>query len=124
MASRVPALALIGLALVLTGGCSSAVRSVGPRRAPPTAALGPSAFWNSATIYFLLPDRFQNDDPRNDRALGRAHDGGLLRNFEGGDLAGVQRRIDEGYFDSLGVNAIWMTPFVEQIHGSVDEGSG
>ncbi len=33
-------------------------------------------------------------------------------------------RIEEGYFDSLGVDAIWMTPFVEQIHGSVDEGTG
>ena len=124
MAPRVPTLGLIGLTLLLTGGCSSAVRSVGERGADTSAALSPSAFWNSATIYFLLPDRFQNGDPGNDRALGRAHDGGLLRNFEGGDLAGVRRRIDEGYFDSLGVSAIWMTPFVEQIHGSVDEGSG
>jgi alpha-amylase len=124
MAPRVPAFGLIGLAFLLAGGCSSAVRSVGERRADASAALSPSAFWNSATIYFLLPDRFQNADPGNDRALGRAHDGGLLRNFEGGDLAGVHRRIDEGYFDSLGVSAIWMTPFVEQIHGSVDEGSG
>jgi alpha-amylase len=124
MAPRVPTLGLIGLGL-LAGGCSSAVRSVGERRTDTTAAAtSPSVFWNSATIYFLLPDRFENGDPGNDRALGRAHDGALLRNFEGGDLAGVRRRIDEGYFDSLGVNAIWMTPFVEQIHGSVDEGSG
>jgi alpha-amylase len=36
----------------------------------------------------------------------------------------VLRRIEAGYFDSLGVTAIWMTPFVEQIHGSVDEGTG
>ena len=34
------------------------------------------------------------------------------------------RKIEEGYFDSLGVTAIWMTPFVEQIHGSVNEGTG
>jgi alpha-amylase len=125
MAPRVPTLGLIALAVLLTGGCSRAVQSVGERRADTTAAaVNPSAFWNSATIYFLLPDRFQNGDPGNDRALGRAHDGALLRSFEGGDLAGVRRRIEEGYFDSLGVNAIWMTPFVEQIHGSVDEGSG
>ena len=43
-----------------------------------------AAFWNSATVYFLLTDRFQNGDSANDRALGRAHDGALLRNFEGG----------------------------------------
>jgi alpha-amylase len=84
----------------------------------------PAVFWNSATVYFLLTDRFQNGDPRNDRALGRPQDGALLRGFLGGDLAGVRRKIEEGYFDSLGVDAIWMTPFVEQIHGSVDEGTG
>jgi alpha-amylase len=132
MAPRVSAHSLIGLAVFLTAGCAGSLRPATERGADATpaaasrslASVNPSAFWNSATIYFLLPDRFQNDDPGNDRALGRAHDGGLLRNFEGGDLAGVRRRIEEGYFDSLGVNAIWMTPFVEQIHGSVDEGSG
>jgi alpha-amylase len=94
--------------------------------------LGPSArspersseFWNSATVYFLLTDRFQNGDSSNDHALGRARDGAVLRNFEGGDLKGVLQRLEQGYFDSLGVDAIWMTPFVEQIHGSVDEGTG
>jgi alpha-amylase len=81
-------------------------------------------FWNSATIYFLLTDRFLNGDSTNDHALGRAQDGAVLRSFQGGDLAGVLRKIEEGYFDSLGVTAIWMTPFVEQIHGSVEEGTG
>ena len=81
-------------------------------------------FWNRATIYFLLIDRFQNANPANDRVLGRAKDGAPLRGFEGGDLAGVLRRIEARYFDSLGVSAIWMTPFVEQIHAPVDEGTG
>jgi alpha-amylase len=84
----------------------------------------PSTFWNSATIYFLLIDRFQNGNPANDRALARAKDGAVLRSFEGGDLAGSLRKIEEGYFDSLGVTAIWMTPFVEQIHAGIDEGTG
>ena len=93
--------------------------------APPLPAQSsPEAFWNSSTVYFLLIDRFRNGNPANDRALGRARDAALLRGFEGGDLAGVLRKIEDGYFDSLGVTAIWMTPFVEQIHGSVDEGTG
>lgn len=83
-----------------------------------------AAFWNSATVYFLLTDRFENGDTTNDHALGRLHDGAVLRSFEGGDLAGVLRRINEGYFDSLGVDAIWMTPFVEQVHGAINEGTG
>jgi len=110
------AVALIALgALVLAARIHPAVRAEGAV---------PAVFWNGATVYFLLTDRFQNGDPGNDRALGRAHDGALLRSFEGGDLAGVLRKLDEGYFDSLGVDAIWLTPFVEQIHGSVDEGTG
>jgi len=110
------AVALIALgALVLAARIHPAVRAEGA---------DPAVFWNGATVYFLLTDRFQNGDPGNDRALGRAHDGALLRSFEGGDLAGVLRKLDEGYFDSLGVDAIWLTPFVEQIHGSVDEGTG
>ncbi len=125
MAPGLPLLGLIGLAAAFVGGC---------RKAPPpddvtpaiakAAPVGASAFWNSATIYFLLTDRFLNGDSTNDLALGRARDGGTLRNFEGGDLAGVLRKIEEGYFDSLGVDAIWMTPFVEQIQGGVDEGTG
>jgi alpha-amylase len=92
--------------------------------APSAEAARQAAFWNSATVYFLLTDRFLDADTTNDHALGRARDGAVLRNFEGGDLAGVARKINEGYFDSLGVNVIWMTPFVEQIRGSVDEGAG
>lgn len=126
MASRISSLfSLIGLGALLAGGCSGTPRSDEEHRPYPTApASGPSTFWNSATVYFLLTDRFQNGNADNDHALGRAHDGALLRNFEGGDLAGVRARIEEGYFDSLGVNVIWLTPFVEQIHAGVDEGTG
>ena len=81
-------------------------------------------FWNSATVYFLLIDRFQNGDTSNDHALGRPQDGAPLRSFMGGDLKGVLQKIESGYFDSLGVNVIWMTPFVEQVRAGVDEGWG
>ena len=84
----------------------------------------PVDFWNSATVYFLLIDRFQNGDTSNDRALGRPQDGAPLRSFMGGDLEGVLQRIESGYFDSLGVNVIWMTPFEEQVRAGVDEGWG
>src|SRR6185369_7697681 len=93
-------------------------------RAPAPVVSDRITYWNNATIYFLLTDRFQNGNPGNDHALGRAHDGAVLRSFEGGDLRGVRQRIEAGYFDSLGVTAIWLTPFVEQVHGSVDEGTG
>lgn len=80
--------------------------------------------WEGATVYFLLTDRFQNGNPANDHNYHRTKPTGKLRGFEGGDLRGVIQKIDEGYFDALGINAIWMTPVVEQIHDGVDEGTG
>jgi alpha-amylase len=115
--------ALRAAALLVLGALALAART-GRRPATPVAATDPAVFWNSATVYFLLTDRFENGNTANDHALGRAHDGALLRSFEGGDLAGVLRKVSEGYFDSLGVTAIWLTPFVEQIHAGVDEGTG
>jgi len=125
VASRISSHGLIGLAALLLGGCPGA----GQDRVEQSVAASPAAaaaarYWNDATIYFLLTDRFQDGDSTNDRALGRAHDGAVLRSFEGGDLKGVRQRIESGYFDSLGVTAIWLTPFVEQIHAGVDEGTG
>jgi alpha-amylase len=125
VAPRIPLLVgLIGLGALLAGGCASASRTGGDHPDVAAVAASPSTFWNSATMYFLLIDRFHNGDRGNDRGLGRARDGAVLRSFEGGDLAGVLQKIEEGYFDSLGVTAIWMTPFVEQIHAGVDEGTG
>jgi alpha-amylase len=117
---------LIGIgAFVLSACIHKAPEPNAPSRNVASVAAGtPAVFWNNVTVYFLLTDRFQNGNPGNDRALGRAQDGALLRDFQGGDLAGVLRKVEEGYFDSLGVDAIWLTPFVEQIHGSVDEGTG
>ena len=123
------AAALAGLGAWVVTACSHPSPGSGnPRPRPqaqaPAVVDRPEDFWNDATVYFLLIDRFQDGDTSNDHALGRPQDGAVLRSFMGGDLKGVLQRIEAGYFDSLGVNAIWMTPFVEQIHGSVDEGTG
>lgn len=80
--------------------------------------------WENATVYFLLTDRFHNGDPRNDLAYGRRADSAPMRGYMGGDLAGITEKIKSGYFKDLGVDALWITPPVEQIHGSVDEGTG
>ncbi len=80
--------------------------------------------WEAANIYFLLTDRFNNGDTSNDVNYDRTSETGKLRGFMGGDLKGITQKIEEGYFNDLGINAIWFTPVVEQIHGSVDEGTG
>ena len=80
--------------------------------------------WENANIYFLLTDRFNNGDISNDINFKRNNETGILRGFEGGDIIGITKKIEDGYFNKLGINAIWFTPIVEQIHGDVDEGTG
>ena len=80
--------------------------------------------WEGANMYFLLTDRFKNGDQTNDLNFGRTEKAAVLRGFEGGDLRGIIQKIDDNYFSDLGINAIWMTPIVEQIHGATDEGTG
>ena len=66
--------------------------------------------WEGANIYFLLTDRFYNGNIDNDVNFDRNEPTGPLRGFMGGDLAGITQKIEEGYFNELGVNAIWFTP--------------
>lgn len=80
--------------------------------------------WQGANLYFLLTDRFKDGNTNNNLVLDRTKVTGKLRGFEGGDIRGVIQKLDEGYFTDLGINAIWLSPIVEQIHGSVDEGTG
>jgi len=80
--------------------------------------------WNNATIYFLLTDRFYNGNPNNDINFNRTVTSSPLRGFNGGDIQGITQKIKEGYFQKLGVDVIWFSPVLEQIHGCVDEGQG
>ncbi|WP_242203141.1 alpha-amylase family glycosyl hydrolase [Aestuariivivens insulae] len=84
----------------------------------------PPFVWEATNVYFLLIDRFNNGDATNDINFDRTLETGKLRGFEGGDIKGITQKIKEGYFTNLGVNAIWMTPIVEQIHGGTDENTG
>jgi len=65
-------------------------------------------------IYFVMPDRFENGDPSNDRGgltgdrLGTGYDPTSKGFFHGGDLKGLRSRL--GYIQGLGATAIWLTP--------------
>ncbi|MFN3939382.1 MAG: alpha-amylase family glycosyl hydrolase, partial [Chitinophagales bacterium] len=71
-------------------------------------------------MYFVFIDRFMNGDKSNDkkvddtRVLPRA-------NYYGGDIAGVQQKINEGYFQDLGFNAIWISPVNQNPMGAYQE---
>jgi glycosidase len=74
-------------------------------------------------VYLLMPDRFSNGDPSNDKFEDMAdpkHDreNPFLRH--GGDLQGVTNHLD--YLKELGVTGIWMTPVIENNQPLTDEG--
>lgn len=67
----------------------------------------PGAFdWRSAVLYFVFIDRFRNGDPSNDDPIPNVE---APANYQGGDYAGLLEMIETGYFDELGVNALWLT---------------
>lgn len=80
--------------------------------------------WEGANLYFLMTDRFYDGNATKQTYFNRNKPTAKLRGFEGGNIRGIIQKLDEGYFDKLGVNVIWFTPIVEQIHDGVDEGTG
>ncbi|RMI24456.1 MAG: hypothetical protein D6681_02000, partial [Calditrichaeota bacterium] len=65
--------------------------------------------WNDAIIYSLMIDRFLDGNPHNTRRVEHPQLAPQA-NFHGGDLEGVLQKLQEGYFDSLGVNVLWLSP--------------
>jgi len=78
--------------------------------------------WHNATVYFVLTDRFVNGNPDNDNSYGRHKDGMQeIGTFHGGDLQGLTSKLD--YLQQLGVNALWISSPLEQIHGWIGGGT-
>ncbi|MER5766639.1 pullulanase-type alpha-1,6-glucosidase [Streptomyces sp. NPDC001985] len=65
-------------------------------------------------FYFVLPDRFANGDPRNDRGgltgsrLTTGHDPADKGFYQGGDLKGLTAKLD--YIKGLGTTSLWLAP--------------
>ena len=65
-------------------------------------------------VYFVLPDRFENGDPKNDKGglkgdrLSTGYDPTAKGFYHGGDLKGLTQRLD--YIQGLGATAIWFAP--------------
>jgi glycosidase len=73
---------------------------------PPAAPAGVFD-WRDSVIYFAFVDRFLDGNPANNCSV--AGVSGAIADYQGGDWAGIARKIDEGYFNDLGVNTLWLT---------------
>lgn len=71
--------------------------------------------WQDALIYMVMTDRFVNGNTSNDESMVGAAQGA---DWQGGDFAGVTQMIESGYFDELGVGALWLSPFNTAANGT------
>ncbi len=65
--------------------------------------------WYDSIIYSLMIDRFNDGNPSINKPV--VHDSlSVKTNYMGGDFQGIINKLNEGYFDSLGINVLWISP--------------
>ena len=67
---------------------------------------------NAQVLYSVLVDRFYNGNPDNDAPLNSPEVDPRV-DYKGGDLKGITDKIEEGFFDSLGINTLWISPITQ-----------
>ena len=72
--------------------------------------------FHSAILYNTFVDRFKDGNPANNKPTKGAIQ--QKANFHGGDIAGIIQKINDGYFEDLGINTIWVSPVVRNPKGA------
>ncbi|MEI6339234.1 MAG: alpha-amylase family glycosyl hydrolase, partial [Verrucomicrobiota bacterium] len=76
--------------------------------------------WQDGIIYYAFTDRFANGEKANDHPV---QDERVLpaANYQGGDFQGIRAKIEEGYFEKLGINLLWLAPVNRNPDGAWQE---
>ncbi len=64
--------------------------------------------WQDATMYLIFTDRFLDSDGTS--PLPPIEGVQPIAGFMGGDFKGIIDKIEEGYFEQMGVNLLWLSP--------------
>lgn len=85
--------------------------------------------WTDDVIYFVMTDRFFDGDPANNIPAGsdpELYDPSQkdIGRYMGGDLRGMEKAVQAGYFSDLGITALWLTPVVKNVWRSGGEAGG
>ncbi len=83
----------------------------------------PQLITSADLIYLILPDRFSNGDPSNDKFADMADPAADRNNpylRHGGDLLGIKNHLD--YFTELGATTLWLNPVTENNQPQTNEG--
>lgn len=78
-----------------------------------TSTEQPKGFGPGDAMYLIMPDRFADGDPVNDK-ISEFHDPddrSAARSYHGGDLHGIEDHLD--YLQQLGITTIWTTPLYD-----------
>ena len=63
-------------------------------------------------LYSLMIDRFYNGNKKNDWKMNSPEVLDIV-DYQGGDIKGIQKKIEEGFFDELGITTIWISPITQ-----------
>jgi cyclomaltodextrinase len=76
--------------------------------------------WHDAIIYSALIDRYNDGDKSINKPVIRDS---LFQkaNYLGGDFQGMVNKLEEGYFDSLGITTIWISPVYDNTDSAFRE---
>ena len=66
----------------------------------------------SQILYSLMIDRFNNGNTANDWKLNSPEVLDKV-DYQGGDLAGITAKINDGFFEDLGITTIWISPITQ-----------
>lgn len=75
----------------------------------------------SQLIYFALIDRFNKSNTQKQGPSKNFEQVHAKLNFYGGDLQGIRQKITDGYFDTLGINTIWISPVVKNPNEPIEK---
>ncbi|MBR5444429.1 MAG: hypothetical protein IKV22_08615 [Paludibacteraceae bacterium] len=63
-------------------------------------------------LYSLMIDRFHNGNKANDWKMNSPEVLDIV-DYQGGDVAGITKKIKEGFFKELGITTIWISPITQ-----------
>lgn len=73
--------------------------------------------WRDASMYFILTDRFNDGDASNNNPISD-HELKFPANWQGGDFKGITAKINDGYFDDMGINCLWVSSPIRNTQGA------
>ena len=68
--------------------------------------------YQSQILYSLMIDRFNNGNTANDWKINSPEVLDKV-DYQGGDIAGITAKINDGFFQDLGVTTIWISPITQ-----------